>query len=374
LRSRGLIRLGCSGSTPAPPGKITNCQIDVFVRYACSRGRALIDRELYVPRSWFADRDRCAAAGVPADRQFATKPQLARVMIARAVAAGLPTGWVSGDEAYGDNGPLRVWLEDEQIRYVLAVACDHRAEVGAGKTIRADKLAANVPQRAWQRISCGPGSKGDRLYDWALADADRHPDSGRYLLVRRSISKGELAYYRCFAPGGATLAELVAVAGSRWNIEESFQGGKNEAALDHYQVRKHLTWYRHATLAMAAHAWLAVTAARAADTATAEPDKPPPEPAAATLACGDDPARERGPTACGQRTGDPETSDENIADSDSDDGELIPLTVNEIRRLHAIFNRPHHPLEHHERWSRWRRRHQLRARHCHYQRRRLKHC
>jgi SRSO17 transposase len=288
----GTCSAGVQRQYTGTAGKITNCQIGVFLGYASPRGRALVDRELYVPKSWFADRERCAAAGIPDDRAFATKPQLAKMMIARAVAAGLPFGWITGDEAYGDNGPLRAWLEDEHINYVLAVSCDHRIDIGAGKTIRADALAAKVPKRAWQPISCGPGSKGDRLYDWALADAGPH----HRLLVRRSISKGELAYYRCYAPGGATLAELVRVAGSRWSIETCFQGGKNEAALDHYQVRKHIAWYRHATLAMAAHAWLAVTAARTARTADTaepdEPDEPPPEAAAAALACGDDPARE----------------------------------------------------------------------------------
>lgn len=126
----------------------------------------------------------------------------------------------------------------------------------------ADALARRLPKRAWQRMSCGTGSKGDRLSDWALADAGE-PD--HYLLIRRSIGKSDgLAYYRCFAPGGAALAELVRVAGSRWSIETCFQGGKNETALDHYQVRKHIAWYQHVTLAMAASAWLAVTAADAA--------------------------------------------------------------------------------------------------------------
>ena len=106
-------------------------------------------------------------------------------------------------------------------------------------------------------MSCGPGSKGERLYDWALAPAGQ----GRHLLIRRSITSGELAFYLCWCPGAVTLAELVRVAGARWAVEETFQAAKNEAALDHYQVRKHAAWYRHVTLAMCALAWLAVTAA-----------------------------------------------------------------------------------------------------------------
>jgi SRSO17 transposase len=240
-------------------GKITNCQIGVFLAYAvpAKATRVLVDRELYVPRSWTSDRDRCAAAGIPGDMAFETKPQLARKMIERALAAGLPFAWFTADEAYGDNGPLREWLEESKVAYVVAVSCDHHVPAGPGRRIRADKLAAKIPARGWQRLSCGPGSKGERLYDWALAGAG----PGRYLLIRRSIGSGELAYYRCWSPGHATLSDLVKVAGARWAVEETFQAGKNETALDQYQVRKHSAWYRHVTLAMCAHAWLAVTAA-----------------------------------------------------------------------------------------------------------------
>jgi SRSO17 transposase len=248
-------------------GKITNCQVGVFLAYAVpAKGtRVLVDRELYVPRSWTGDRDRCTAAGIPGDTVFATKPQLAQKMIERAIAGGLPFGWFTADEAYGDNGPLRDWLVQNTVAHVVAVACDHRVPAGAGQTIRADKLAARVPARGWHTMSCGPGSKGERWYDWALAGAG---PAGHFLLIRRSLTSGELAYYRCWSPAGATLAELVTVAGARWAVEECFQAAKNETALDHYQVRKHSGWYRHVTLAMCAHAWLAVTAAAG---------RPPPE-------------------------------------------------------------------------------------------------
>ena len=184
----------------------------------------------------------------PTATTTATAAAASAVTVANAVAKPL---------AYGDNGPLREWLEAAGIAYVVAVSCDHHVPVGAGKAIRADTLAAKVPARGWQRVSCGPGSKGERLYDWALADAR----PAHYLLIRRSVTDGELAFYRCWAPAGATLAELAMVAGARWAVEECFRAAKNETALDHYQVRKHTAWYRHITLAMCAHAWLAVTAA-----------------------------------------------------------------------------------------------------------------
>ncbi len=240
-------------------GKITNCQVGVFLACAvpAKSTRVLIDRELYVPRSRADDEDRCAGAGIPEDAKSATKPQLAKKMAGRAIKAGLPFGWFTADEAYGDNGPLRDWLEEARVSYVVAVACDHRVPAGAGRAIRAGTLAAKVPARGWQRMSCGPGSKGERLYDWALAPAG----PGRHLLIRRSIGSGELACYRCWSPRAVPLAELVRVAGARWAVEETFQAAKNEVALDHYQVRQHTAWYRHVTLAMCALAWLAVAAA-----------------------------------------------------------------------------------------------------------------
>jgi SRSO17 transposase len=149
-------------------GKVTNCQIGVFLGYTSSHGRAVLDRELYLPRdSWIARPERCAAAHVPEQVGFATKPQLLQAMITRAITAGVPFGWVTADEAYGDNGPLRRYLEGHQISYVLAVSRAHQITTGTGKA-RADVMAGKVPKSGWQRLSCGPGAKGERRYDWAL--------------------------------------------------------------------------------------------------------------------------------------------------------------------------------------------------------------
>jgi SRSO17 transposase len=256
----GRFSAGVQRQYTGTAGKITNCQVGVFLAYAVPAAgvRVLVDRELYVPKSWTSDRHRCGEAGIGDGVRFATKPELAKTMIGRVMKLGLPFAWFTADEAYGNDGKLRQWLEQSKISYVVAVSCDHRVPAGAGTTIRADRLAAKVPGQGWQRMSCGPGSKGERLYDWALAPAGQ----GRNLLIRRSISSGELAYYLCWSRKNATLAELVRVAGARWAIEESFQAAKNETAMDHYQVRKHIAWYRHVTLALAAQAWLAVAAAR----------------------------------------------------------------------------------------------------------------
>jgi SRSO17 transposase len=209
---------------------------------------------------------------------FATKPQLARAMIERAVKAGVPFSWIAGDEAYGGNPGLREWLEKEKIPYVLGVACNAMIATAAGPR-RADELAALVPAAGWQRLSCADGSKGPRLYDWAFI-ATASPE--HWLLVRRSLHPGkkgelELAFFRCYSPRLVTLPGLVAVAGARWAVEDCFAEARNEAGLDHYQVRRYRAWYRHVTLSMLAHAFLAVTAR------AARPAPRPPEPG---LACG----------------------------------------------------------------------------------------
>ena len=256
---KGTKSAGVQRQYSGTAGRVENCQLGVFLAYAVpGGGRALIDRELYLPESWTCDRGRCREAGIGDEVEFATKPELARTMIARAVEAGVPFAWVAADEAYGQNTPLREWLEERGVSYVLAVPKSFTAATGAGK-MRADQLAALVPAAGWQQISCGDGAKGPRFYDWALiATASRV----HQLLVRRPVGGGELAFFTCHAPVGTTLAELVRVAGTRWAVEECFQAAKNETGLDHYQVRRYDAWYRHATLSMLALAFLAVTAAQ----------------------------------------------------------------------------------------------------------------
>jgi len=262
---KGRMSAGVQRRYSGTAGRVENCQLGVFLAYAAPDGsRALTGRELYLPESWTDDRDRCRAAGIGDDVAFATKPELARKMAERAVAAGVPFSWFTADEAYGQNPGLRDWLEEQGIAYVVAVPVSEPCVTAAGK-IRADRLAARVPAAGWQVLSCGDGSKGPRLYDWALIGL---AGPGRHLLARRALApdaKGELelAYFLCSAPPGTTLAELVAVAGARWAVEDCFAEAKNETGLDHYQVRRYRAWYRHITLSMLAHAFLAVTAAAA---------------------------------------------------------------------------------------------------------------
>jgi SRSO17 transposase len=182
-------------------------------------------------------------------------------MLERAFVAAVPAAWVTGDEIYGDATDLRRWLEHECRPYVLAVSCSH-AIWHQGIQQRADALVAALPQDSWGTLSCGAGSQGERLYDWACLQLpyDTVPGMRQWLLVRRSRSDpSELAYFRAFGPKGTPLAELVRAAGMRWAIEESVEDAKGSVGLDQYEVRKWTAWYRHVTLALLAHAYLEVT-------------------------------------------------------------------------------------------------------------------
>jgi SRSO17 transposase len=253
-------------------GKHENCQVAVFLAYAAPGGVALVDRDLYLPRSWTDDRARCRAAGVPDEVTFKTKPQLGQAMVERALAAQVPFGWVTGDTVYGGDRRLRVWLEEHAIRHVMAVKCTEplwaMTEHGPGQ-VAAQDLIAQVPAEQWLGINAGDGSKGKRLYDWTRMPLWRPgwpANVGFWLLARRSLrDPSELAYYVCFAPADTSLVTLVQVAGRRWRVEEAFEQAKGEVGLDHYQVRQYPAWYRHVTLAMVALAFLAVTRARLPD-------------------------------------------------------------------------------------------------------------
>jgi SRSO17 transposase len=242
-------------------GRIDNCQIGVFLAYANTAGdRVLIDRELYLPdESWCADPGRRAEARVPEEVTFATRPKQVQVMIARAVVAGVPFAWFAADEEFGQNPGLRSYLEAEGIAYAMAVP--KNTDIATGGISSASALptlvkhaASRLKRHDWSRRSCGIGTKGFRVYDWALVDAG----GGHQYVFRRSISDGELGYFHCYNPRGESLAELVRVIGARWPIEECFEAAKTEAGLDNYQVRLYHAWYRHITLSMLAMAFLAV--------------------------------------------------------------------------------------------------------------------
>ncbi|MGI5204837.1 IS701 family transposase [Spirillospora sp. CA-108201] len=243
-------------------GRVDNCQIGTFLAYANTAGdRVLIDRELYMPeRSWCADAERRAEAGVPEDLAFMTRPQQVQAMIDRTVGAGVPFAWFAGDEEFGQNHRLRRHLEEQQIAYCMAVPKNTTVITGSVSSATGDPaivetVAAQLKPHDWQRRACGIGSKGFRVYDWAVIEA---PFPGHQYVFRRNITDGELAYFHSYNPRGEGLCELVRVIGSRWPIEECFEAAKQEAGLAQYQFRLYRAWYRHITLAMLAMAFLAV--------------------------------------------------------------------------------------------------------------------
>ncbi|MFI6079353.1 IS701 family transposase [Actinoplanes sp. NPDC051343] len=319
---KGVHTVGVQRQYSGTAGKIENCQLAVHLSYAAPAGHTLLDVALYLPKSWTDDPQRRAEAAVPDTVGFATKPQLARRLIETALAGGLPCRWVTGDEAYGGDPRLAATLRGHRLGYVLAVACSHHVPTGLG-VLRADRLAAGLPKQAWQRLSAGEGAKGFRYYDWAFITlpqaVDQH-EGHHWLLVRRNRNTSELAFYRCWSPEPVALQQLVAVAGRRWSIEQSFQATKTGLGLDQHQHRRWKAWHRWTTLVIAAHAFLAV---------------------AATLS------------------------------TESPDG-LIAVTVNELRRLfHTLILEPARRVCDVIAWSIFRRRHQDSAKASHYDRQAL---
>jgi SRSO17 transposase len=250
-------------------GKIANCQIGVFLGYASPRGRAGLDRARSLPQAWLHDPARCRQGGIPSDRTYRTKPQLALDLLVRALAGGVPAAWVVADEIYGSDGTLRRALEARGQAYVLAVRGNEKPSRWPpygppGQTAITD-IAAAEPADAWHRLSCGEGAQGPRVYDWAyvpLRPALRDGWVHAALVRRHPVRTDALAYYLVYAPVDTLVAEIVRAAGTRWAIEEVFKLAKGQVGLDHYEVRSWQGWYRHITLALVALAALAVGTAK----------------------------------------------------------------------------------------------------------------
>lgn len=278
---KGAHSVGVARQYSGTAGRIENCQVGVFLGYASRYGHALIDRRLYLPKAWAEDGERRRKASVPEDVAFATKPAMAREMIAAALDAGVCCAWVLADALYGSDYQLRRMLEDRRQPYVLAVRSNQHlrllTEAGLVQTDPA-YLAAELEAGDWHALSAGEGAKGPRLYHWARLPLNRPTQDGfeRWLLFRRSLrNPDDLAYYFAYAREDASIEELAGAAGLRWTIEECFLRAKDDLGLDHCEARSWHGWHRHMTLVMAAAALLAKLAADQRRTAwsRAEPER-----------------------------------------------------------------------------------------------------
>ena len=261
---RGQKSAGVGMQYCGTTGQVENCQVGVFLAYVTAKGHTLIDRELYLPMEWCDDQQRRQAASIPESVRFQTKPELAVQMLERIFQAAVPIEWVVADTVYGGNLDLRTWLEAHGYHYVLAVACDEPVGIltpdGGRRRVETREVEALVlHEQDWQRLSMSEGTKGPRLFDWAVVPMlHRWENDGRhFLLMRRSLTDPqEKRYYFVFAPPGTTLQEMVRAIGARWHVEEDFENAK-DMGLDHYEVRSFIGWYRHVTLVLVALAYLA---------------------------------------------------------------------------------------------------------------------
>jgi SRSO17 transposase len=265
---KGTKSCGVARQYSGTAGRIENCQIGVFLGYASPRGQAGIDRALYLPREWAQDAERRAEAGVPETVAFQTKPRLAWEMLERALDAGVPAKWVVADEVYGSDGKLRRALEARDQAYVLAVKSNEMPTTwppyAPPGQVTVSAVAGALAPEAWQRLSCGDGAQGERVYDWACVPLRPALRDGwvHALLVRRHPTEpGEVAYYLVYASVGTPLAEIVRAAGCRWAIEDVFKLAKGQVGLDQYEVRSWTGWHRHTILVLLALAILAVVTA-----------------------------------------------------------------------------------------------------------------
>jgi hypothetical protein len=348
-------------------GKVENCVTTVFSAYVSTAGSCWVDYDVYMPKRWADDPARRARAGVPQDLKFATKPELADAQIRRLVATGIPIEWTAADEVYGRSTTLRATCTELNLTSVFIVPVSFQFTTAAGTTMTAARAGALAgEQDAFERRPCGDGSKGPRLFDWALvATADPY----EFLLIRRLISRpDQLTFLICHVPdlARARLPYLVTIAGRRWPVEESFRVGKDVLDFDQSQVRTYTAVNRHTVLT--ALAQLRQVAARARLTnptaQTGGPTTPPPaaqppplDPATVAIPLGDSPV----PTHADQPR--------------PDDLGHIKLSVAEHHRLLRLARAKAAGLLSragelfHLHWSSLRRRHQATARWHHYLRR-----
>lgn len=292
IPKKGKASVGVAKQYCGAVGKLENCQVATVLTYSTSRGHVFLDRRLFLPEDWCADRKRRERAKVPETVSFQTKPEQAGEMLEHAWQMGVPIQWITGDSVYGCSPHLRQLIERADKWYVLAVTSVMRVwterpallepeEQTGGRPRRALRLApgaakpqtvaqviAALPKKQWKRLSVGTGAKGPRLYDWVrvrvIESYEDLPGPEIWLLARRSIdAPDEITYYFACAPLTLPLQTLAQVAATRYTVEQCIEEAKGEVGLDQYQVRHYHSWYRHLTLTLMAHTWLAAERATA---------------------------------------------------------------------------------------------------------------
>jgi SRSO17 transposase len=282
---QGKKSVGVARQYSGTLGKVGNCQVGVFLAYVSAQGHALVDKALYLPKTWTDDRQRCREAGVPEGVGYQSKAELGLGLLRRARKAGhLKAEWVTGDSGYGEVPTLRDTLDAEGWRYVLEVPSTTRVFTQATHVVvpawsghgrkptqpqlaagepgpqSVQVLAASLPPADWQELTVAQGAQGPRIHQFAALrvweSREGLPGRACWLVLRRDLGGSEAKYYLSNAPADTPLLRLAQVGAMRWPIETEFQTEKGETGLDEYEVRTWLGWQHHITMALLAGAFL----------------------------------------------------------------------------------------------------------------------
>jgi hypothetical protein len=346
-------------------GKVENCVTWVFAALVTASGQAWADFGMYMPDCWAKDPGRRRKAGIPDSVTFATKPELAIEQLKRLAASGLRFCWVAADEVYGRSGLFRETCRELALSYVMIIPCDYRVTIAAGTSpVRANGM---VNDAVFERRSCGNGTKGPRYGGWAMIATARPRE---FLLIRRlDREKNPYTFYLCWAPEGrpASMTYLITIAGRRWPAETTFRTAKDTLSWDQSQVRTWQAMNRHTVLTALAQARAAAIRGALAGTVTL-PGSPGDSPPAAPDRPRDDDAADadldvpRGDAPLPAYAGQPCPA--SIPPVRLSDAESLRISSDTADYAAGLLSRAR--LAFRRRWSRWRRRHQARARWHHY--------
>ena len=269
-------------------GKVANCQVGVYLGYASRKGYTLLDAQLFVPEAWFDDAQAAkrTQTSMPADLAFLTKPQIAVLLLSRALARGsLGARWLAADALYGDSPAFRDRVAELGLWYFTAVACTtliwrrqpalfippyrgkgrkprrQQLKTPSNRPYRVDELLTRLPKTAWVRTTIKEGSKGPIVCDLAFVRMTEAreglPGPRLWLIIRRNVADpSDVRFYLSNAPEDVAMAELARLVGMRWPVELAFEEGKGEVGMDHYEVRSWDGWHHHMVLVLLAHHFL----------------------------------------------------------------------------------------------------------------------